>query len=104
MLTKQYLIPHKHKNYSLLKKFKKIHNAILSEINMHMYHVKFSSIEQSINNFNFIQNPQYLMRIKIFHASAQLVFIRFSNCFSSTINLNSPFPPHNFMFSYSTSR
>jgi hypothetical protein len=75
MSPKLYLIQCKSKNYSLLKKFKKIHSAILNEINMHMYHVKFSNIELSISNINLNQNPQYLMHIKIFHASAQLLFI-----------------------------
>lgn len=104
MLTKQYLIQYKHKYYSLLKKFKKVYSAILNEINMHMYHVKFSSVEQPISNINLIQNPQYLMHIKIFHATAQLLIVRFSNCFSSTINLHSLFPSHKFMFTYSTRR
>jgi len=70
MSPKLYLIQCKPKNYSLLKKFKEFHSAIINEINMHMYHVKFSNIKQSISNINLIQNPQYMMHIKIFHASA----------------------------------
>ena len=61
MSPKQYLIQYKRKNYSVLKKFKNTLNAILNEINMHVYHVKFSSIEHSVSNINFVQNTQILL-------------------------------------------
>jgi hypothetical protein len=76
MSLKQYLIQYKHKNYALLKKKKKIRKVILNEISMHVYHVKFSSIEQSITNIIYAPNMQYLIQSKIFHAAAQLLFIR----------------------------
>jgi hypothetical protein len=75
MSLKQYLMQYRHKNCALLKKSKKIHRVILNEINMDMYNVKFSSIEQSISNINYALNMQYLIRNKIFHAAAQLLFI-----------------------------